>query len=68
MEYEVIISVYEKGNKDAEPIREEILLETADLGETNALVEDVLDLCDEEGEVEEEAGDEPGSIAAEDLN
>ncbi len=67
MEYEVIISVYEKGNQDAEPVREEILLETADLGETDALVEDVLDLCGEEDDEEDTVGevDESGVITAE---
>lgn len=57
--YEVVISVYPQGKKDAEPVREEILLETADLEEANELVEDALDLTDDaEGdEGEEEQGD-----------
>ena len=65
MEYEGIYSIYEKGKKDAEPIREDILLDTSDLEEANELGDDILDMMDEDvSDAEDEAGDEPGTIAA----
>ena len=65
MEYETILSTYVKGEKDAEPICEDVLLETPDLEQVHALREDILTLVDGEViDMEEETDDAPGVIAA----
>ena len=49
MEYEVVISIYEKDAPEGtEPVREECLLDATSLSEANELVEDALELVEDE--------------------